>query len=220
MTQLFWLLTSFTCCMFALVAHRIFKIIYSCSLQGVIFSQPCFLPFPSNVVSHIFVVFFSLHSLQSPSTLILPDHRLCFSSQSCKFYSSYYCHLSLMSTLYSFLATLSFHLPLSFLVFYFPSLVTTPGILQITLAKWVLGNFLVFLSLWLSVPIRLRARVHIHTHTVWFGTFFLLCFLAPSQQELCQHPLCILLTCFVNVCWRNSLLDFSTFIPVAQTLIL
>lgn len=74
MTQLFWLLTSFTCCMFALVAHRIFKIIYSCSLLGVIFSQPCFLPFPSNVVSHIFVVFFSLHSLQSPSTLILPDH--------------------------------------------------------------------------------------------------------------------------------------------------
>lgn len=182
MTQLFWLLTSFTCCMFALVAHRIFKIIYSCSLLGVIFSQPCFLPFPSNVVSHIFVVVFSLRSLQSPSTLILPDHRLCFSSQSCKFYSSYYCHLSLMSTLYSFLATLSFHLPLSFLVFYFPSLVTTPGILQITLAKWVLGNFLVFLSLWLSIPIRSRVQVHTHTEFDLGLSFFFVSLLLPSKD--------------------------------------
>lgn len=151
-----------------------------------------------------------LSKIVSPSLFSIPHipHRvlnssfqtfLGFSSQSCEFQSSSHCHLLLcLPCISSLLLCPSTH-P-SFLDFIF--LPSSPLLEFFTLARWVLGS-----SLDIAVPLVIYTYLHAYTCPE-FNSALSLCLHAPSLQGLCHHPLRILLTCLVNVCWRNNLFDF------------
>ena len=133
-----------------------------------------------------------------------------FSSRSCEFHSSFHCRLLLcLPCISSLLLCPSTHPSLSLTFIFLPS---SPLLEFFTLARWALGN-----SLDIFVPLVIYTYLHAYTCPE-FNFALSLCFHAPSLQGLCHHPLCILLTCLVNVCWRNNLFDFSTCISAAHTL--
>lgn len=160
--------------MFVLVARRTFKIIFRYGVLDVLVCFPpstsCFLPFPSNLISHFFV-FFSSSCLHSPSILALLVHPRCVSLQSSKSHSScttvfHVCPSCLPSLLF-FLPTPVFPWVLSSLPHCHPWIVGT------TLAKWLLGNFLALLSLQVSTPT--------HVHILCLIWDFLVSLLLPSK---------------------------------------
>lgn len=114
-----------------------------------------FLPFPSNLIPHFFVVFFSSDSLHSSSALGLPDHPLCFLSLvwSVLFFPVPPC--SLWVHLVS-LPFFSFYLPLSFLDFIFPPSLPPLNSSDYS-CRMSFRQFLGISSLWVSTP------THVHT---------------------------------------------------------